>query len=114
MTDLLGLQTSAYPGCDTPNIGQFIEILRDFMLLGNAVNLINEAADQLNEIAKTVPCCKAIRVHVCFNPGPPPYGLKVGKGWEYLVENLKCIRGELPGTKDCPCTNMNFYWRKQQ
>ena len=118
LPDLIPKQTPAYPGAICPNYGSFFTVLRDFMLLGNAVNLINDAADQLDEIAKTVPCCKEILVHVCFNPGPPPCCITVGKDREFLVENKKCIVGTLRGTKDCPCRDWKDYntrsWRKAQ
>ena len=94
----------AYPGVPTPNVGDFVEVINNFLNFYNAINLSNQAMSQLNRLRYDVPCGEKRLATVCFNPGPPPSNLSVFLGRHQLTAlGTSCITFTIEGAKMCPC-----------
>jgi len=110
--DLMGLQSTAYPGVKAPNSGDFVGVINEFLNFYNAVRLTNRAAQLIDELRGKVPCGDVARAHVCFNSGPPPHGLRVGLGDAVSSPKLRCVGINIVGAKGCPCEGRLSFWRQ--
>ncbi len=110
--DALGLQATVYPGVRAPNAGDFVGVINEFLKFYNAVRLTNKAARSIDQLRGTVACGDITRAHICFNPGPPPHGLRVGLGDAVSSPKLRCVGINIVGTKGCPCEGRTSFWRQ--
>ncbi len=100
--------TDYYKNIPQPKAPDAIGIVNHFLDFYNAINLSNEAMQQIYELEWKIECAKKESASVCFDVYPRPHNVTVNKGGAMVAAdgNRRCVTVPIVGRKNC-CRDFN-------